>query len=185
MYAGHNLKHDEREEDTGLCPRISGLGDSIHPESFERRQEHQANSPPMVQGEGEVQEDLVAKVSQLCALDIVVYLCNNRHREDDENKTVSVLLDGPGVDIHCVEKVEERELPTDTFDNDFFASSGKLVYTGAKDEHMNEWPHKEGPRGRGEIRLLSRVIDVPRRYDSIHIAAHHENSANDIGELKK
>lgn len=64
----------QREEDTGLCPRISGLGDSIHPESFERRQEHQANSPPMVQGEGEVQEDLVAKVSQLCALDIVVYL---------------------------------------------------------------------------------------------------------------
>lgn len=47
-------------------------------------------------------------------------------------RTISVFLDGPGVDVHCVEEVEEGQLPANAVENDLFTATRELVDARAK-----------------------------------------------------
>lgn len=47
-------------------------------------------------------------------------------------RTITVFLDSPRVNVHCIEEIEEGQSPADPIENDLFATTGELVDAGAQ-----------------------------------------------------
>lgn len=54
--------------------------------------------------------------------------------------TVAVFLDGPGIDVHGVEEVEQGQSPANAVENDLFTTRRELIDARAQYQHVDQRP---------------------------------------------
>jgi hypothetical protein len=93
-------------------------------------------------------------------VDGVVYMAHGGAHKEGKDEGNNVMVMRPDADVDGIEHRKKGEAPPDAIDDEFLARVGKLEENKTKKEEVDERPDEEGPRGRSEIGLLSRVVHI-------------------------
>jgi len=122
------FQEEQSQEHKDLSPDAGGVGESIDTEGLECGKEDKDGRPAMVEGERQVNEDLVTpRIGNMVLLHDVVDMRNCWTDEQSEHKGNDVMVGSPEIYVDSVEDAEEREPPWNTVDDDTFASGEELV----------------------------------------------------------
>jgi len=122
------FQKEQGQEHKDLSPDAGRVGERIDTKRLECGEEDKYGRPAMVEGERQVNEDLVTpRISDMILLHMIVYVRDGWTDEQSENKGNDVMMGGPKIYVDGVEDAEEREPPGDTIDNDTFASGEELI----------------------------------------------------------
>jgi len=116
-----SLEEEQCQEHKDLRPDTSGFCEGVHAESLKGREDDKNSRPPVPQGEGDVDKEIIRHFRRdVVFFDDVIDVGDCGGNEQREDKGKNVVLVGPQVDINGVENNEKRETPGDgVHDNDF------------------------------------------------------------------
>jgi hypothetical protein len=145
----------------------------VDTEGLKRGQHDEQGRPTVVQGEREVNKQLVGDLHEVVLsasytkhgsetyiaglvvlLHNVVDVRNGRRHEKREDEGEDSVPHGPEVDVNSIEDGQERETPANAIDDHLFAGCEELVDDRAEQKEVDEGPDEERPRGRCDVGLL-------------------------------
>jgi len=158
---GSGLEEEEGEEDEDLCPETGLVVGGVDAESFKSRDDDENSGPAMVEGEWEMDEELVCE-----ALRGVVFFHNivdvgyGGADEEGKDESENEMMASPQVYVNSIEDTEQGETPGNVVNDDSLSKREELEDDGAQEQEVNEGPKEECPRSRGDVCLFAAVVNL-------------------------
>jgi len=110
----------------------------VDPESLECCEDDKDGGPAVVEGEGEVDKELIIVVfGRVMFFDNVIDMGYSGADEKGEDESDDVMLTSPEIDVDGVEDSKEGEAPGDGIDDDMFSGREELVDDCPQEEEMD------------------------------------------------
>jgi len=172
------FEEEQCEEDKEFGPNASRLG-VRGAECFEDGKDDENGGPPVIEGEWEVDEELViGGLGCVIFFDDIVYVGHRSANKQGKNKCKDVVFPGPKIDVDGVQDDEKGETPGDTIDDDPFSSIAELVDDRTQEKKVNQRPDEERPRSRSNVGdFFGVIITIITSCDVVNVGTEKEEIA--------
>jgi len=180
------LKEEEGKEDKDLGPNASLMAERVDAESLETGQEDKHGRPAVVEGERQVDEELIVQaLGAVVLLDDVVDVRHGRAHQQGEDERNNVVMALPNSYVDGGEDGQEWVPPGDGIDDDTLAGIEELVNHREEKKQVDDGPDVEGKVLRGEVGLLAGSIARLRTGNGEDVGPEEEERRDDVHDFEE
>lgn len=160
------------------------MGICVIAECFKASEEDEEIAPAVVDGEGDMNKELVTEGPSLVKLlDDVINVGSVRVDEEGKDKCDDIVLTSPDVDVNGAEDGDEGETPANAANDHFFTRAGELIDEVTEEQEVNEEPDEECPVSWGQVCLFQVVINISRTCDDIDVGTKEEEKGDNVDNV--